>query len=224
MKRQKLYSLLSVSVLSVVVLFIFQIIDLAIIFSIIIVLYEFIIGNVLIILNCSFNLFRYSIPYLFIFFILCLFNVRYISYIKLKFFGLDLQQYKYKSKVTSLVFFFKEYNYGILFVVNSLFMLVFLYNIMYKKFLICGLIISFYIFIGLSIYIKRLLIKNNYYNKKTFNICINVILASIFSLYLIESGNTLEQYLGFKINLGEFLYGFFKQKDKILFKLRHDNI
>ena len=43
---------------------------------------------------------------------------------------------------------------------------------MYKKFLICGLIVSFYIFIGLSVYIIRLLIKNNYFildsEQKTF--------------------------------------------------------
>lgn len=221
MKKQHLVRVLSLSILVLsVIFFIFQ--DLAIIFSIIIFVYEFIIGNILIILNCSFNLLKYSIPYLFIFFVLCLFNVRYIGYIKFKFFGIDLQQQN--SKITYLAFFFKEYNYWILFVVNFFLIMLFLYNIMYKNFLISGLILSFYIFIGLSVYIKRWLIKNNYYNKKTFNMSINIILVAIYSLYLTEAGDALEQYLGYKINLGEFLYGFFKQKDKILLNLRHDNM
>jgi len=51
-----------------------------------------------------------------------------------------------------------------------------------------------------------------------------MILAAILGVYLTELGDSIEQYIGFKINLGEFLYGFFKQKDKLLLQLRHDTI
>lgn len=199
-----------------------QFIDWALVFFIVVFIYELIIGNLLIFFNWSFNILRYTIPYLFIFFILCLFNLRYKNYRKWKFFGIDLQQYS--SQINYVVFFFKEYHYSIIFISNFIFMITLFYYVMEKNFLISGLLVSFYIFIGLSIYIKHWLIKNNYFNKNYFNICLNMILAAILGVYLTELGDSIEQYIGFKINLGEFLYGFFKQKDKLLLQLRHDTI
>lgn len=201
---------------------IIQIIDITLVFFILECLYELIIGNLIIFFNWSFNILRYTIPYLFIFFILCLYNIRYKNYKKWKFFGIDLQQYS--SQINYVVFFLKEYHYGIIFISNFIFMITLFYYVMEKNFLISILMVSFYIFIGLSIYIKHWLVKNNYFNQNYFNICLNIILASILGLYLNELGDSIEQYIGFKINLGEFLYGFFKQKDKLLLKLRHDTM
>ena len=220
--RTRIKVLLQSFVALCVVFIIVQLIDISIVFFIVGFLYELIIGNFLIVFNCGFNILRYSIPYLFIFFILCAFNLRYKNYIKWKFFGIDLQQYS--SKINYLVFFFKEYHYWILFMFNFLFVILLFYYVMEKNFLIIGLIISFYIFIGLSIYIKRWLIKNNYYNQNFFNICLNMVLAAIIGLYLNEIGDSIEQYVGFKINIGEFLYGVVKQKDKLLLNLKHDTM
>lgn len=199
-----------------------QLIDLAIIYSIIIFLYEFFIGNVIIFFNFSFSLLKYSISYLFIFFLLCLFmNMRYKSIIKWKFFGVDL--HKYNSKVTTLVFLFKEYNYACWLILNFFLILVLLYYIMHKNFLIIGWILSFYVFIGISIFIKRLLIKKNYFNKSSFNIFINMLLVSITCVYFSEVGDSIEQYVGFKTNWAEFFYGFLNKKDKLLYKVKYDN-
>ncbi len=204
-----------------VVYFMLQLIDIMIFSSILTFLYELIIGNALILYNYSFGIFRYSLPYIFFFFIFCIFNLRYKGYVKFKFFGIDLQQYN--SKITYLVFFFKEYNYWILLTFNLFFILLIFYYLLHKKFLLIFLILSFYTFIGLSIYIKRWLIKKNYFNKAYFNVFINLILVSVASLYLSEVGDSIEQYVGFKMNMAEFFYGFFKKKDKFLFKLSHDS-
>jgi hypothetical protein len=52
---------------------------------------------------------------------------------------------------------------------------------------------------------------------------INLILVSITCLYISEVGDTIEQYIGFKMNMAEYFYGFLKKKDKFLFKLSHDS-
>jgi hypothetical protein len=51
-----------------------------------------------------------------------------------------------------------------------------------------------------------------------------MVLAAIIGLYLNEIGDSIEQYVGFKINIGEFLYGVVKQKDKLLLNLKHDTM
>ena len=41
-----------------------------------------------------------------------------------------------------------------------------------------------------------------------------MLLASITCIYVSELGESIEQYIGFKINWAEFFYGFLNKKDK----------
>src|SRR5437868_10986378 len=74
--------------------FIIQFLDLAYIFSLLMLIYEFGLNMFILFNDYFFNIFKYSILYLFIYFLICLFNIKYLGYYKFKFFGLDLSNYK----------------------------------------------------------------------------------------------------------------------------------
>lgn len=200
-----------------------HIIDFMYIYMLSVFIYEVIIGSFLLAFHYIFNILRYSIPYIFIYFLFYIFNIQYQGYYKFNFFGIDLQ--KHKSKINYLSFYFKEYNYFILLGFNLLFLLIILYFEIYRDILMIGIVLGFYIFLGINIYIKHLLLKKGYLNKVNFNILINVLCISIMSIYIDEIGDTIEQYVGWnKMDISEYLYGLLKKKDKFFIRLKNDKI
>lgn len=116
-------------------------IDFFTLYGLILFLYEMIIGNFLLGFHYFLSILRFSIPYICFYFLFCLFRIHYQGYHNLKFFGVDLLQYKPQAKF--LIFYVKEYNYILIFIWNFLLLLLFYCYELHKDIWIMIMLISF---------------------------------------------------------------------------------
>jgi hypothetical protein len=75
-----------------------HLVDLVAMLVYILFIFESLLNIIIIILQYLFGIFKASIPYIFLYFCLCLFNLYYEGYYKFKFFGILLDTYQNKIK------------------------------------------------------------------------------------------------------------------------------
>jgi hypothetical protein len=86
------------------------------------------------------------------------------------------------------------------------------------------LIICFYLFIGLNIYIKHFLKKNEMLDKKKMNLFVNASLIILLGFCISAIIESLNEHLNYKIDISDYLYNAIQHNDRLLLKYKRDTV
>lgn len=143
---------------------------------------------------------RASLPYMFIYFLLCLYNLQYTGYKHLKFFGIELDTYEKKIKANKLFIFFINNYYVIIIIFNILFISVLIHYSLLNNIISILFIIVFYLLIWINIKFTQYIKKDENWKNKYFNFFFNVSLVAILGCYVNILYEILAPLLIFKVN------------------------
>jgi hypothetical protein len=189
--------------------------DLAILYMIFNFVYEVFISISVFFSNYFLIALKYSIIYLFIYFVLCLFNISYLGYRRFKFFGFDLDYYK--NYWIKYYYYLKAYNYFLFILVHFCILNILMYYI-YENLLVVLLIVVFYIIIllGLKIKLKWDKLDKNY-KTKIMTVSLNLIIIMILGYYINLIIEFLVYFQMLKINGSDYFWTVFQNKFMIQF-------
>lgn len=198
-----------------------HVLDLAILLSYIIFATEISWNIFIILLTYIFGVIRASLPYIFLYFGLCLFNLHYEGYYKLKFFGIILDNYQKKKKLNKWVWHFKEYSYFYLILFHFLFLLFIIYFELFESIYFLIFFLIFYFLIWLNIKIKYYIENKSNLKDQYFNWFINLTLITLLGFYINVLFEGLTPYLNFKLNLYETISNLLE--DRLILKMSQNN-
>jgi len=158
-------------------------IDFAVIYSIFLY-FQFLVAPLLTAFGYLCYVVRLSIPYFFVYILICLFfnftTYQKNSTIKLLKYTIDINAVK-KSKI---YIYLREYNYVLIILFNLLLLSIIYYSYMNNKYFYLLFIFLFYLLVLIIIKIKHFLLKNVTWRSKKANMFVNLILAILVCAYI----------------------------------------
>jgi hypothetical protein len=186
--------------------------------ALLMVFYEICLGISILLGEYFFSVAKFSIIYIFIYFLVCLFNIRYIGYHQFKFFGMLLNGSNlFLSRYFMII---REYNYFFLIMIHIFLLNLVIYTA-HTNIIILWYIILFYMFIFISIKVK---IKwdnlDLNYKTKVWNLGFNLVLILIIGFYI----NLIIEYLvpSFFLKISGFDYFWKTFQNKSIFNFSYE--
>lgn len=197
---------------------IINIIDFLFFSSFLLVFYEAFLNLLVLFKDYFIYIFRCSLVYIFIYFLVCLCNIYYLGYKKFRFFGLNLDDYKIIWR--KYFWFLIEFNYFFLVSLHILLLNLIIY-LSYDSYFFFYCFCLFYVFLWLSIKIKKWIdtLDKDYDINKIFIFSFNTALIIVLGVYI----NLIIEYLLpvyiFKLQNFDYFYKFFETK--MIYNLNH---
>lgn len=162
---------------------IIHMIDFAVMYSIFLYI-QFLLAPFMTGIGYLFYVVRSSIPYIFMYFLICLFfniqTYRRNSTIKIFKYTIDVNAVK-KSKIYIYI---RQYNYVFIIALNLILLFIVYYAYMNNKYFYLLFVFLFYLFIWIVIKIKQLLLKNETFQYKKVHMLVNLTLILLVGTYI----------------------------------------